>query len=76
MTEGKPLPAWDPASDSHSLGPAEETFKKRAKEVSAIEQHSHQLLCAARSTLGVTYVITPAPDTQPSLCGSVLCHPP
>lgn len=67
MTEGKPLPAWDTVSDSQSLGPAEETVKRRAEEVSAIEQHYHQLLCAARSTLGVTM------SSRPHLTHSPVC---
>lgn len=49
------------------FGPNRGTVKKRAEEVSAMEQHYHQLLCAARSPLGANVATRPHP-THSSFC--------
>lgn len=66
-TDASPLPAWDTMSYSPPLGPTEGTAEKEGQEVSAMEQHHHELLCASWSPLGVN-----APS-RPHLTHSPVC---
>lgn len=52
-TEGKPLSAWDTVSYSQPLGQQRNLLKRRAKEVSVIEQQDCKLLRVAQFPLGV-----------------------
>jgi len=56
--EGKPMPAWDTVPCSQSLG----------REVSAVQRHYHQLLCAARPPPAVNASPRPHP-AHSSTCG-------
>lgn len=66
-TDTSPCQPGIPSPTPHFWAQKREQLKRRAKEVSAMEQHHHELLCASWSPLGVN-----APS-RPHLTHSPLC---